>query len=198
MTQFKLFLKLLEIITQLFETGANACNTYEARLLIDSLLNDFDEDQGIYCEEAEPAKAEGGEFKLETILDGSDAKILTMPKELQEYFQMIESFQSGNYFQGLPPLSKPNTIEQAQLMVGIFTILNDLLAAGITSCNLHVAHMQLDALLYEFEQSQADIVVDLVEDSAINALDHLFPNLENELNALTTFPKSEVAFNAII
>ena len=195
MTQFKLFLELLEIITQLFETGANACNTYEARLLIDSLLNDFDENQGIYIEEeAETEAAEDGESKLEIITGGIDAKMLAMPKELQDYFLMIESLQSGNYFQGLAPLPEPNTIEQAQLMVGIFTILNDLLVAGITSCHLHEAHMQLDALLYEFEQSQADIV----EDSAINALDHLFPNLENQLNALTTFPKSEVDFNAII
>ena len=122
--------------------------------------------------------------------------MLTMPKELQDYFLMIESFQSGNYFQGLPPLPEPNTIEHAQLMVGIFAILNDLLAAGITSCNLHEAHMLLDALLYEFEQSQADIVVDIVEDSAINALDHLFPNLEIELTSLTI--KSEVDFYAKI
>ena len=200
MTQFKLFLELLEIITQLFETGANACNTYEARLLIDSLLDDFDENQGIYIEEEAETKAEtaeGGESKLETIIAGIDAKMLAMPKELQDYFLMIESLQSGNYFQGLAPLPEPNTIEQAQLMVGIFTILNDLLVAGITSCHLHEAHMLLDALLYEFEQSQADIV-NTVEDSAINALDHLFPNLENQLGALTIFPKSEVDFNAII
>ena len=197
MTQFNLFLRLLEIITQLFETGTNTCNTYEARLLIDSLLSDFDEGQGIYCEEAETeaAETEDGKSKLETILDGIDAKTRAMPKELQEYFQMIESFQSGNgiYFQGLTPLPEPNTIEQAQLMVGIFATFNDLLEAGVTSCNLHEAHMQLDALLEEFELSQADIV----EDSAINALDHLFPNLENNLNALTILSKGEVDFSAI-
>ena len=173
MTQFKLFLGLLEIITQLIEAGANSFSTYEARLLLDSLVDDFDEDHGIYLEEDEAA--EGGESKLKNILDGIDAKILAMPKGLHEYFQVIESFQD------LPSLSEPNTVEHAQLMVGIFTILNDLLKVGVTSCNLHEAHMQLDALLEEFEQSQADIV----EDSAINALDHLFPNLESELNSLT-------------
>ena len=186
MTQFKLFLRLLEIITQLIEAGANSFSTYESRLLINSLVDDFDEDQGIYLEEAEAA--EDGESKLKNILDGIDAKILATPKALHEYFQVIESFQD------LPSLSESNTIEYAQLMVGIFAILNDLLVAGITSCNLHEAHMQLDALLYEFEQSQADIV----EDSTINALDHLFPNLESELASLTIFPESEVDFNAII
>ena len=191
MTQFNLFLGLLEVIIQLIEAGANSFSTYESRLLINSLVDDFDEYQGIYLEEEAETKAEtagGGESKLINILDGIDAKILATPKALHEYFQVIESFQD------LPSLSEPNTVEHAQLMVGIITILNDLLKIGVTSCNLHEAHMQLDALLEEFEQSQADIV----EDSAINALDHLFPNLDSELTSLTIFPKSEVDFNAKI
>jgi hypothetical protein len=101
---------------------------------------------------------------------------------VQEYFQVVENSQMENevFFRGLPSLKEASSPAEAKLQVEIFVILNDLLKAGVTSCNLHEAHMQLDALLEEHEQVQADM-----EDSAMGALNHLFPNLENQLSALT-------------
>ena len=175
MTQFNLVLRILEIITQLFETGTNNCNTSDTRLLIASLVADFEKDQGIYLEEENEAAEV---YKLQTILDDVDAKIL----ELRDHFQVNESFHSESkiYVQGLPPLHEPKTIEQVYLMGRILTILNDLSEEGLTSCDLQEAHILLDIILQEFEYELLEDIV-VVEDSFSIAL----PKLESNLNALT-------------
>jgi len=162
MTQFILLFRVLEITTQLLEVGADASTTHEARRSIDSLVADFEESQGVVIEEDES-------------------------EELKEYFQVIENLQSLDKIlgRGLPSLLEADNPELAQLRAEIFATINDLLKAGITSCNLHVAHIQLDAILEDHEQFQANCV----EESGISALDHLFPNLEEQLNALTIFSK---------
>ena len=162
MTQFILLFRVLEITTQLLEVGADASTTHEARRSIDSLVADFEESQGVVIEE-------------------------TISQELEDYFQVIENLQSLDKIlgRGLSPLPEASTPEEAKLRAEIFATLNDLLKTGITSCSLHEAHMQLDAILETHEQLQANCV----EESGINAIDHLFPNLEKQLNVLIIFTK---------
>ena len=192
MTQLNLFFGLLEVVTQLLEIGADSAITYEARLRVDSLVEGFEESQGVEMEEDESVgDDEVEQSPLTALLYKVATKERTHPQELkayflvQEYFLVAENSQENEVcFRGLPSLPEASSPAEAKLQVEIFVILNDLLKAGVTSCNLHEAHMQLDALLEEHEQVQADM-----EDNAIGALNHLFPNLENQLNSLTIFPK---------
>ena len=162
MTQFILLYRVLEITTQLLEVGADASTTHEARRSIDSLVADFEESQGVVIEE-------------------------TISQELEDYFQVIENLQSldKTLGRGLPSLPEADTPELAQLRAEIFATLNDLLKVGITSCSLHEAHMQLDAILEVHEQFQANCV----EKRGRDAIDHLLPNLEKQLNVLIIFAK---------
>lgn len=181
MTQFNLFFRILELITQLLEVGADASTTHEARRILDALVDGFKKSQDMMVEEDEcEVKGDlGKDSPLKSILDKIATKERAMSQELKEYFQVIDSFQLLNnlLFRGLPSLEEADTPELAKLRVEIFAILNDLLKVGLTSGNLHEAHTQLDAILEEHEQVQASNEKD--------ALDHLFPNLENNLNSLT-------------
>ena len=133
MIEFNLFFSVIETITQLLEVGADLSTTHEARGLFDSLVADFEESAGV-----------------ETSKDKSD--------QLKEYLQVIENIQSLNNIlvRGLPSLNAARTPEEAKLRVEIFAILNDLLKVGITSCNMHEARMQINAILAVHEQIQAE------------------------------------------
>jgi len=129
MVQFNLFFGVTDIIIQLLEVGADLSTTHEARQALDSLITDFKESEGVATSEIEN-------------------------EQLREYFQVIENIKSLNNIlvRGLPSLPDARDPEEAKLRVEIFAILNNLLKVGITSCNVHETHMQLDAILAEHEQ----------------------------------------------
>ena len=202
MTQLNLFFGLIDSITHLFELGADSTITYETRLLIDSLVADFEESGGIEIEEYESIGLEVDQSPLTAIIAKIATKERTIPQELkeyflvEEYFHVVENPQLENeiFFRGLPSLPEPRTPEEAKLRLEIFVILNDLLQVGVNSCSVHEARMQINAILETHEQIQAE----MEGYRRIGDSDHVFPNLDSELNALTTFSKSEVEINAII
>ena len=178
MTQLNLFLEVLDTVTRLLDFGADSKTTYEARSIIDSLVADFEENQGIEIED----ESVGDEVELtplESMLIKIATKERTTPQELKDYFLVTEHFQvvkhhhieNEIFFRGSPPLKKECTPEVAKLRVGIFSILNDLIKAGLTSCTMHEAHMNLDALLAEHEQIQRGI-----EDYEMETLRHFYSN----------------------
>jgi len=191
MTQLSLFLGLLEIVTQLLETGADSATTYEARQLIDSLVADFEESEGDEIEQ----------YPLEVMLTKIATNDRTLPHELKEYFLVREHFQvvknsqlESEIFLDFPPLPEESTPYLAKLRIGAFIILNDLLKVDVTSCSVHKAHIELDAILAEHEQVQADIEEGYRVDSNSG---HLFSTTMSVLDMLTV-PKSEVGFNAVV
>jgi len=60
-------------------------------------------------------------------------------------------------------------------------IINELLEVGITSCNIHDTRTKLDYLFDDFEEQ------DGLDEEIPNLSDCFFPDLENDLNALTIF-----------
>ena len=66
----------------------------------------------------------------------------------------------------------------------LFMILDDLLEAGITSCNIHQARLEFDYLFDQFDE------FDGVDYDEQNSLDCLFPDLQDGLDSLTIFPES--------
>jgi len=176
MLQINLFLGLVDTVTRLLEAGADSATTHKARLSIDSLVAEFEEDHGVMIEE-----------------DNSTSQ------ELNEYYQMIENIQSLNNILacGLPSLEQAKEPELDILRVEIFAILNDLLKVGLTCCNVHEAHMQLDALLEQHEQIQADITEGSEVDD-FNSLDHLFASSVTTIDALTIICESGVEIDVLI
>ena len=179
MTQLNLFLEVLDTVTRLLEVGADASTTHEARRLIDSLVEDFEESQGVYIGEENSVSDEVEQTPLEAMLIKIATKERTIPQDLKDYFLVTEHFQVKHhrieneiFFRGLPPLNEEITPEVAKLRVGIFSILNDMLKAGVTSCTMHEAHMNLDALLAEHEQIQRGI-----EDYEMETFAHHFSNI---------------------
>jgi len=71
-----------------------------------------------------------------------------------------------------------------QFTTGLLNIINELLEAGISSCNIHEARERLDYLFDEFEE------MDGVEIDEPITLDNFFPDLQDGLNSLTIFPES--------
>ena len=190
MMQLNLFLGLLEVVTQLLEVGADSTTTYEARLRVDSLVENFEESHGVEMEEGESIGDEVEQSPLTAILYNIATKERTLPQELKEYFLVQEYFlvsenpqENEVFFRGLPSLPEASSPDEAKLRVEAFALLNDLLKVGLTSCSVHKAHMQLDDLLAEYEQRQEDMEDRGMDD--FNSLNHLFPNLESQLNALT-------------
>ena len=189
MTQFNLFIAILEIITQLLEVGADASTTHEARQALDALVAEFYESEGVEIEST----------PLGAIIHKIATKRRTIPQELKGYFLVKECFEIAPdyqleteiFFRGLPSLKEECSPEESILRVSIFIILNDLLQVGINSCSLHESHMKLDALLEEHEHIQQ-----IEEERKARALDHLFPNLKHQFNSLTIISKSEGDLNA--
>ena len=192
MTQLNLFLGLLEIVTQLLEIGADSATTYEARQLIDSLVEDFEESKSDEIEQS----------PLVLMLTKIATKETTMPLELKKYFLVRECFQvvensqlEPEIFLDFLPLPEESIPYLDKLRIGAFIILNDLLKVDVTSCSVHKAHMELDAILAEHEQVQANIEEGFMVDSC---LDQLFPTTMSALDMLRIIPESEVGFNAIV
>jgi len=141
MTQFNLFMELLDTMNDLLEGGFDSDNVYHARMKMDCHFSKFDEINGI--EQVKPIN----------LLDGIAKKLVYMP-ELKQYAKMIETFQAENeiFLLDLPLKIEEATTEEVQLIIGFFTILNELLAAGITPCSAYEAHIRLDDLFKAFEE----------------------------------------------
>jgi len=144
MTQFKLFLELLETMNHLLTIGMTSDNVYEARMHIDALFTIHDEDSHV----------EASKPDTDNILNAIATKIAQLPKELKQHFQMIETFQAENeiYLGDLPLNIEDATIEQVQFIMEFFTILNELLTTGMTNENIYQAHNDLDDLFKAFEE----------------------------------------------
>jgi len=129
MTKFDLFLDLLFSINQLLEGGLTKDNIRDVRLLVNHSFKRF-------------AEREIADISELGTIDGIAIKTLDMPKLLHDYPKVLTEFQ--------------NTGEGVGLMIGMFTILDELLAMGITSCSAHVARLKLDFLFNTYEQDNKD------------------------------------------
>ena len=192
MTQFKLFLELLETMNHLITTGMTSDNIYLARMHIDSLFATFDEHNSSEVS------------KLDTILDAIAKKVAQLPKELKQYFHMIETFQAENeiFLGDLPTSIEDATIEQVQFIMEFFTILNELLTTGMTNENIYQAHDDIDDLLKAFEE-QAEAEEDRLKAELANTpsdledmpikVDTFFNDLTHHLGIPLLLDESEVA-----
>ena len=176
MTQLTLLMELLDVIKEILETGATSANIYYARQYMDITFNRFEEHDGM-----EPSK-------LDTVLDKIAIHSLDMPPELKVYFKSIESFRPKNEIDPHDFPSGDNSIDVAQLVTDFMVILNELLHAGVTPCTSHEAHVKLDDLFKRFEQqAQAHEEMAGIDDDMPNALNHFFPNIQDDLDGLTLF-----------
>jgi len=137
MKKFDLFSDLLCSINQLLESGLTKDNICEVRTLINYSFNRFEKHEV------------SGINELGTI-DSIAIKTLDTPKSLHGYFQVLTQFQNANEIHLGESLNQ--TIEGVQLMIGVFVILDELLALGITLCNAHLARLKLDSLFDLYEQ----------------------------------------------
>jgi len=179
MTKLTLFLQLLDTMNHLITTGMTSRNVYDARMHMDDLFTRFDEHHGLEM------------TKLDNILNVIAIKIAHLPKELKQYFQMIETFQTENeiYLQDLPLNIEDATIEQVQFIIGFFTLLNDLMETGMTADSIYQAHKQIDDLLKAFEEEMEEHEDKL---RAENHASSCLPSyLQNTLDAIIIYPKSE-------
>ena len=185
MTKFDLFLELTYSINHLLQSGINHQNLHETHRMMEYSFDRFEEFDGV-----EPSD-------MDMLLDGIAIKLLEMPRELQEYYKVLESFKSENevFLCELPRHVGQQTIEEVQLMMELFTILDDLLEIGMNSCTIHEARIKIDALFSDFEPEE-EYEKELIEDTILNALDQYFPNMKAELNALTITITSEDDVNA--
>jgi hypothetical protein len=136
MTRLNLVLQLLDTTTHLLQSGITRSNIHEAHHMMAYSFDRFEEFDGIPVSE------------LGTILDGITIKIMDMSQALKAYFQAIENFTNENeiFLCDLPPKFNDQKMEQVQLMVDLFTIFNDLLEIGLTSCHVHEARIKIDEL----------------------------------------------------
>ena len=194
MTQFTLLMELLDTMNDLLEGGFDSDNVYHARMKMDCHFAKFDEINGI--EQVKPINLFGGIAK----------KLAHMP-ELKQYAKMIETFQAENeiYLLDLPLKIEEATIEQVQLIIGFFAILNELLEAGMTSCNVYETHIRLDDLLKAFEDeteanedllnAELNAMPSDLEDMPIN-VGTFFQDLTEHLGIPIILNESEGHFNA--
>jgi hypothetical protein len=176
MTQFNFILELTDIFKELLESSKASYNVRHARRLMDLAFDRFEEMDGVDISE------------MGTPFDATTIKILDTPSEQKDYFQQLERFQSENE---IFPCDLPNgdhSIEMAQFVLGFVTILNALLGAGVTPCNAHQARLLLDDLLRDFEQQAEVFEATMEDDDTPNALNQLFPNLQEDLDNLTLIP----------
>ena len=196
MIQFTLFMELLDTMNDLLEGGFDSDNVYHARMKMDCHFAKFDENNGI--EQVKPINLLGGIAK----------KLIYMP-ELKQYAKMIETFQAENEICLLDlPLKIENiTIEEVQLIIGFFTILNELLEAGITPCSAYEAHIRLDDLFKAFEDeaeaneellnAELNAMSSDLDDMPIHA-ETFFQDLTDYLGIPIILNESEGNFNANI
>ena len=178
MQKLNLFLNLMEITHELLNDGVTVDNVHIALDQMDSVFDHFEENEG-YEENSIHENFQEIFFTLKH-----------MPEELQQYFQTIEGFHNENdiSLKPLPPQFRATTTEQIQLIAGLFYILNELLAAGINSCNNHQARTHIVELFRDFVANEHSNK-ECFEDDTHDPLNHLFPDLEQQLGGLTLFPE---------
>lgn len=172
MTKLTLFIELLEVIKELLEASMTAYNVRHAHQLMELAFNRFEEREGMKLSD------------LDTIINDISIKLVNMPPELKEYFQLMEQFQVENEIYSHDITNFNNSIEVAQFAIAFFTILNDLLQAGVTPDNTYLAHLLLDDLFKEFEE-QVEKIEDLAKIDDSETLCHCFPNIEIMLENIT-------------
>ena len=175
MTQFNLILELLNIFEELLEAEKTGYNVRHARRLMDIAFNRFEEMDGVEVSE------------MGTILDTITLNILNMSPELKDYFRFIESCQTENetYPHDFPIFD--NSSEFSGFATDFLTIINDLLQTGITPCTAHHAHLLLDDLFEAFEYEAEELEALAEDNHTSNALNHFFPDLQEQLDGLTLF-----------
>jgi len=158
MTKLNLLTELLETANTLLENDMTSLSIYQARTQIAYLFDKFEEDADLpTCDTC-------------NTIDEITINTLNFPKELKDYFHALETFQAENeiYLHDLPHF---HIMEQAQLMVGFFTILENLLATSMTPCDAHQAHLHLDDLFKIFE-ADAEAHEDMLK-AELNAMSNL-------------------------
>ena len=120
MTKFQFVSELLNIVNGLLETGVNGCNNHETRTQLDHLFDEYEEHEGVptnamhdpsdlelYAYIVDNLHEKGYSLWLErkvqkvdkkdmaTILNDIDVKEMEMPKDLKEYFNIIENLENG-------------------------------------------------------------------------------------------------------
>ena len=187
MTKFDLILELTYSINHLLQSGINCHSLHETHRMMEYSFDRFEEFDGTESSD------------MELFLDGIAIKLLEMPQELRDYYRVIDTYKAENeiYLCELPRHVANQTVEEVQLMVGLFTILDELLEIGMNSCTIHEARMKIDALFSDFEPEE-EHEKELIEDMVLDALDLYFPNMKAELNALTITITSEVDSDAVI
>lgn len=186
MTKLNLLTELLETANTLLKTDMTSVTIYQARTQIAYIFDKFE------------AYADMPTCDLcNTVDDIAIQALSTMPTALAAYFNTLEIFMAENEI-----YPHTHTIEQAQLMVAFYTIFKDLLKTEITPCDTHQAYLQLDDLFKDFEEQAEEFEENMscVDDEYTpNALNHLFPNLLEQLSDLTPFPVLKASdFNATI
>lgn len=164
MTKLILFIELLEIGTELLEAGITGDNVYDARKQLDGIFEKFEE------------HADFSPCEMTPVLNEIAIKALSIPRELKNYFHIIEHFQAENEI-----YPHHHTIEQTQLMMSFFTILEDLLSTRMTPCDAHQAHIRLYKLFKAFEDEAEEKETAEVEET----LYHFFPDFEIMLDGIT-------------
>ena len=156
MTKLNLFLDLMGIIHNLLEVGVTSCAAYEALMQINSVFDDFEENDGVTLPNSHK------------IFEDVFFTTSHMPEELQQYFHTLENFHARNkiLLKTLPP--QVETTEQVELMAGLFNTLNELLEAGVSSCNNYQARMKINDLFLYFlevdDTPQAEYLEAIFED----------------------------------
>ena len=138
MRKLNLFLDLMGIIHNLHEAGVTSCAAYEALMQINSVFDDFEENDGITLPDSHKI--------FEDVFFTAEH----MPEELQQYFHTLENFHTRKtpYLKTLLP--QVETTEQVELMAGLFNTLNELLEVGVNACNNHQARIKINDLLNYF------------------------------------------------
>ena len=183
MTRLNLFLNLMDIIHNLLQNGVTCCNVEEARTSMDNVWDKFEEDEGVPISDRQRS------------FEDTFFNVMYLPEEIKQYCYTIEGFHTGNeiYLEALP-IQCGDNVEQFQLIVGLFKILNELLAKGINGCNNHEARTQIDDLFNCFIEVDDIIKAELFrklldeEEDTTDSLSHFFPDLQSGLDRLTLFP----------
>ena len=178
MTKLNLLTELLETANTLLETDMNSLAIYQARTQIAYLFDRFEEYADLpTCDLCTTVD--------ETVDDMDINALSNMPTALAEYFNTLETFMTENEI-----FPTHHSLEQAQLMLGFYTIFKELLQTEVAPCDTHQAYLQLDDLFKHFEQLaeeyEESAVIDC--DETPNALSHFFPNIHECLDGLTLFP----------
>jgi hypothetical protein len=138
MIKLDLFLELFYSTNHLLEGGLTKTNIQEVRCMMNYSFDRFDK---LKADVADP----------DTIIEGIAFKLLKLntPKE---YVQVLNVFQSENEIclQALPKNFIYQSIDEVQLLLKLFTILNDLLEMGMTSCHIDAARMKIKDLFDDY------------------------------------------------